>query len=140
MHRTTTIRLVASELRVVLGSSYAGCEPSTASRSPTERCSAASTEMDPSVSDLAAPRGVKPQSMAQTVDDLEIEGLVTRRPDPDDRRRALVELTDAGVAPRRPSSSTERAGSRGDHEQLWSEEEQAMLDRTVGLLRRISES
>jgi DNA-binding MarR family transcriptional regulator len=49
-----------------------------------------------SVSDLAAAEKVRPQSMAQTVGELEADGLVKRRPDPDDRRRALVELTPAG--------------------------------------------
>ena len=49
-----------------------------------------------SVSDLAAAERVRPQSMAQTVGDLEAEGLVERKPDPDDRRRALVILTAAG--------------------------------------------
>src|ERR687883_2136189 len=51
-----------------------------------------------SVSDLAAAERVRPQSMAQTVGDLEADGLVERRPDPDDRRRALVSLTDTGRA------------------------------------------
>jgi DNA-binding MarR family transcriptional regulator len=49
-----------------------------------------------SVSDLAATQRMRPQSMAQTVKELEASGLVTRRPDPDDGRRAFVELTDAG--------------------------------------------
>ncbi|HEY6638663.1 MAG TPA: MarR family transcriptional regulator [Solirubrobacterales bacterium] len=49
-----------------------------------------------SVSDLAAAEKVRPQSMAQTVGELEADGLVKRRPDPDDRRRALVDLTPAG--------------------------------------------
>src|SRR2546421_10245950 len=49
-----------------------------------------------SVSDLAAAERVRPQSMAQTVSDLEGDGLVERRPDPYDRRRALVELTAHG--------------------------------------------
>jgi DNA-binding MarR family transcriptional regulator len=49
-----------------------------------------------SVSDLAAAEKVRPQSMAQTVGELEADGLVKRRPDPYDRRRALVELTPAG--------------------------------------------
>jgi DNA-binding MarR family transcriptional regulator len=39
---------------------------------------------------------MRPQSMAQTVREAEAAGLVTRRPDPDDGRRALVELTDDG--------------------------------------------
>jgi DNA-binding MarR family transcriptional regulator len=49
-----------------------------------------------SVSDLAAAERVRPQSMAQTVADMEGAGLVGRRPDVRDRRRALVRLTLAG--------------------------------------------
>jgi DNA-binding MarR family transcriptional regulator len=49
-----------------------------------------------SVSDLATAERVRPQSMAQTVGDLEADELVARSPDPDDRRRALVSLTAAG--------------------------------------------
>src|ERR1700709_2213269 len=49
-----------------------------------------------SVSDLAAAERVRPQSMAQTVGDLEGEGPARRRPDPDARRRALVTITAAG--------------------------------------------
>jgi DNA-binding MarR family transcriptional regulator len=48
------------------------------------------------VSDLAAAQKMRPQSMAQTVREAEAAGLVTRRPDPGDGRRALVELTDDG--------------------------------------------
>jgi DNA-binding MarR family transcriptional regulator len=48
------------------------------------------------VSDLAATEGVRPQSMAQTVGDLEAAGMVSRRPDPTDGRRQLVELTTLG--------------------------------------------
>jgi DNA-binding MarR family transcriptional regulator len=50
-----------------------------------------------SISDLAAESRMRPQSMAQTVKDLEEAGLVARRPDPDDGRRAFVELTPAGT-------------------------------------------
>src|SRR5215213_1008035 len=50
-----------------------------------------------SVSDLAAAERMRPQSMAQTVGDLERAGLVARRPDPADRRRQFVELTAAGA-------------------------------------------
>jgi DNA-binding MarR family transcriptional regulator len=49
-----------------------------------------------SVSDLAAAERVRPQSMAQTVGDLEADAMIARTPDPDDRRRALVSLTGAG--------------------------------------------
>jgi DNA-binding MarR family transcriptional regulator len=50
-----------------------------------------------SVSDLAAADRMRPQSMAQTVRDLEEAGLVSRRPDPEDGRRSFVELTPAGL-------------------------------------------
>jgi DNA-binding MarR family transcriptional regulator len=50
-----------------------------------------------SVSDLAGKEKMRPQSMAQTVTDLEGEGLIERNPDPGDRRRALVSLTQAGL-------------------------------------------
>ncbi len=49
-----------------------------------------------SISDLAAQERMRPQSMAQIVHDLEAAGLVSRRPDPADRRRAFVELNRGG--------------------------------------------
>ncbi|MET0602169.1 MAG: MarR family transcriptional regulator, partial [Baekduia sp.] len=51
-----------------------------------------------SVSELATAHRMRPQSMAQTVKELESSGLVARRPDPADGRRAIVELTPAGRA------------------------------------------
>ena len=93
-----------------------------------------------SVSDLAVAERVRPQSMAQTVGDLEAEGLVARRPDPGDRRRALVELTERG----RDALSADRR-----HREGWlaraiaddlSAEEQAVLAEAVELLRRLAES
>jgi DNA-binding MarR family transcriptional regulator len=49
-----------------------------------------------SVSELAAAQRMRPQSMAQTVKELEAAGMVSRRPDPDDGRRAIIDLTPAG--------------------------------------------
>jgi DNA-binding MarR family transcriptional regulator len=93
-----------------------------------------------SVSDLAAAEHIRPQSMAQTIGDLESAGLVFRRPDPSDGRRALVELTPAGddvlLADR-----AQREGwlARAITDDL-SPEEQALLERAVPLLRRLAES
>ena len=93
-----------------------------------------------SVSDLAQAEHVRPQSMAQTVSELESSGLVVRHPDPDDRRRAVVEVTAKGVQLR------ERELSRRDG---WlaqaivgrlSTEEQDELRASVDLLRRLAES
>ncbi|MER7850341.1 MarR family transcriptional regulator [Kitasatospora sp. NPDC096077] len=47
---------------------------------------------------LAAAERVRPQSMAATLAGLEEHGLVARRPDPEDGRRQLVDLSEAGVA------------------------------------------
>lgn len=91
-------------------------------------------------SDLAAAERVRPQSMAQTVSELEAEGLISRRPDPDDGRRALLELTDKG----RLTLEAERRQREG-----WlfeaisgqlSQQEQEELARAVELLRRLADS
>jgi DNA-binding MarR family transcriptional regulator len=93
-----------------------------------------------SVSDLASAERVRPQSMAQTVGELESSGLVARRADPDDRRRALVELTDHGRAVLE-EDRRQREGwlARAIVDDL-SAEEQALLADAVELLRRLAES
>jgi DNA-binding MarR family transcriptional regulator len=77
--------------------------------------------------------------MAQTVGDLEADGLVGRRPDPGDRRRAPVELTDAGrgvlAADRRRREGW--LASAIEHE--LSPGEQALLAQTVELFRRLAD-
>jgi DNA-binding MarR family transcriptional regulator len=91
------------------------------------------------VSDLAAAERVRPQSMAQTVAELEAEGLVRRRPDPDDRRRALVEMTAAG----RSALEADRA-----HRVGWlvtaieglAPADQDVVRRATPVLRRLAES
>ncbi len=50
------------------------------------------------VSALAIAEKVRPQSMAATVEALEALGLVVRSQDPNDGRRQIIDLTDAGSA------------------------------------------
>jgi DNA-binding MarR family transcriptional regulator len=92
-----------------------------------------------SVGDLAAAEKVRHQSMAQTVRDLEAAGLVTRRPDPDDGRRAFVELTRAGrealLADRR-----HREGWLAEVLAGMTADERAVLQDAVTLLRRAADS
>jgi len=89
--------LVASDLRVVLGRLIRRLRAEHGfPLSQGAVLGRVDREGPQSVSDLAVSERVRPQSMAQTVTELETAGLVTRRPDPDDRRRALVELTEAG--------------------------------------------
>ncbi len=77
--------------------------------------------------------------MAQTVAELEADGLVERRPDPDDRRRALVELTDHG----RQTLADDRRHREGwlarAIESDLDESDQATLHTAVELLRRLAE-
>jgi DNA-binding MarR family transcriptional regulator len=48
------------------------------------------------ISAIAAGERVRPQSTASTVASLEAAGLVTRRPDPDDGRRVVIEMSAEG--------------------------------------------
>jgi DNA-binding MarR family transcriptional regulator len=91
------------------------------------------------VSDLAAAERVRPQSMAQTVADLESAGMVTRRPDPGDGRRALVELTPHGHATLR-ADRRDREGwlARAIAEDLDAADRET-LRRSVELLRRLAD-
>jgi DNA-binding MarR family transcriptional regulator len=93
-----------------------------------------------SVSDLAAGARMRPQSMAQTVRELEDRGLVLRRPDPDDGRRAFVELTAAGIAAL-AADRQHRDGwlARVIEEQLTGDERE-LLSRLAPLLRRIADA
>jgi DNA-binding MarR family transcriptional regulator len=50
-----------------------------------------------SIGALASAECVRPQSMTQIVADLEGDGLIARKADPSDGRRALVELTPLGL-------------------------------------------
>lgn len=92
-----------------------------------------------SVSDLAAAERVRPQSMAQTVGDLEGEGLVDRKPDPDDRRRALVTITAAGKA-RIEADRRAREGWLVKAFEELPEADLAAVERTVEVLRRVADA
>jgi DNA-binding MarR family transcriptional regulator len=92
-----------------------------------------------SVSDLAAAERVRPQSMAQTVGDLEADELVERRPDPDDRRRALVILTPAGKS-RIEADRRAREGWLVRAFEEMPDGDLAAIERSVEILRRIADA
>jgi DNA-binding MarR family transcriptional regulator len=135
------VPLVASELRVVLGQLVRRLRAEhRLSMTHGAVLGRLDREGARSTSDLAAAEHVRPQSMAQTVSELEADGLVSRRPDPADGRRALLELTDTGLdvleAERR-----EREGwlIRAIAEGLG-EREQRALAHAVPVLRRLADS
>jgi len=137
---TAQVATAASELRLVLGQlirrlraeySFPVAQASVLSRLDREGTQ--------TTSGLAAAERVRPQSMAQTLAELETAGLIGRRPDPADGRRVLIELTTLG---------RERVlVARGQREDWLAAaitneldpEEQRTLLAAVPLLRRLSQ-
>jgi DNA-binding MarR family transcriptional regulator len=132
--------LVASELRVVLGQLMRRLR--VEHRFPLSH-GAVLGRLDRqgplSTVELASAERVRPQSMGQTLAELETQGLVSRRPDEADGRRTLLELTDAG----RQTLSEDRQRREGwltqaiEHE--FSAEEQEVLAQAIPLLARLTE-
>jgi DNA-binding MarR family transcriptional regulator len=89
--------------------------------------------------ELAAAERVRPQSMGQTLAELEAQGLVARQPHATDRRRTVIELTDEG---RRvlAEDRKRRVGWLAEAiERDFSAEEQEVLASALRLLSRLAE-
>ena len=140
MRTRTDPALVASELRTVLGQLVRRLR--TQHRFPLMHGSVLG-RLDrggsSSVSELAVAERVRPQSMAQTVGELEADGLVNRSPDPEDRRRALVELTDQGRAVLEADRRARDGWLAQGIERDLSPRDQEVLAKAVELLRRLAE-
>jgi DNA-binding MarR family transcriptional regulator len=89
--------------------------------------------------ELASAERVRPQSMGQTLAELEAQGLISRRPDEADGRRTLLELTEAG----RRTLAEDRGRREGWLAQAiendFSAEEQEILAQAIPLLSRLTE-
>jgi DNA-binding MarR family transcriptional regulator len=91
-----------------------------------------------SIGDLAAAERVRPQSMAQTVADLEAGGLVARSPDPTDGRRVIVEMTEGGRTAL-ADDRRQRVGWLVSALERLPAEDQEVVRRATGILRRLAE-
>jgi DNA-binding MarR family transcriptional regulator len=131
---------LASELRVVLGRLVRRLRAEH--RFPISHGSVLGRldrEGPHSVSDLAVAERVRPQSMAQTVGDLEGDGLVERNPDPSDGRRALVSLTGSG----HETLEADRRNREGWLVKAIEElpaEDQETVGRAIVLLRHLADA
>jgi DNA-binding MarR family transcriptional regulator len=140
MDVATDSALLASELRLILGRLIRRMR--SEGRIPIAQL-AVLGRLDrggpTTVSALATAERVRPQSMSQTVGELESDGLVTRRPDPTDRRQLLVELTDAGHATL-ADERRHREGwlARAIEEDLSAAERRA-VERALEPLRRLAD-
>jgi DNA-binding MarR family transcriptional regulator len=139
-HPSAQVVKGASELRLVLGQlvrrlraeySFPVAQASVLSRLDREGPKTASA--------LATAERVRPQSMAQTLAELETAGLIERRPDPGDRRSSQVELTGEGR-----DRVLEGRGRREDWlaaaivAELSPEEQQTLL-AAIPLLQRLTQ-
>jgi DNA-binding MarR family transcriptional regulator len=93
-----------------------------------------------SISDLAAAERMRPQSMAQAVRELETAGLVTRRPDPEDGRRAFVELTAEGLGKLQSTRAAREDWLSQTLDRELDAQERELLRRALTLLGRIAEA
>jgi DNA-binding MarR family transcriptional regulator len=141
MMPSTTLVSTASELRIVLGQlvrrlrteySFPIAQASVLSR--LDRDGAQTT------SALAVAERIRPQSMAQTLLELEGDGLISRRPDPGDGRRILIELTDRGHDRLREDRRRREGWLTEAIATTLSADEQRTLIDALPLLRRLAQS
>ena len=133
-------RLLASELRVVLGQLMRRLRAEH--RFPFSHGSVLGRldrEGPLSTVELAAAERVRPQSMGQTLAELESQGLIARRPDESDGRRSLIDLTDAGRAALAEDRKRRDGWLSEAIERDFSAAEQDVLERAVRLLERLAE-
>jgi DNA-binding MarR family transcriptional regulator len=139
MSATSDTTVLASELRIVLGRLMRRLR--TEYRFPLSQAAVLGRldrEGPQSVSDLAAAEHLRHQSMAQTVLDLEAEGMVVRTADPEDRRRLLVGLTPMGLTALEADRLKRDGWLAEAIEAELSTEERAILSRATVLLDRLS--
>lgn len=92
-----------------------------------------------SIGQLAVLQSVRPQSMSQTVFELEAEGLIKRRPDPTDGRRTQITLTAFGHVALEADRAA-REGWLGEEIAQFTPEEQETLREAVRLLNRLADA
>lgn len=90
-------------------------------------------------SDLARAEQVTPQAIGPLVAGLEERGLVVRRPDPTDGRRALLSLTDAGLARLRDKRSSRVELIAKVLEENFTRAELQTLQAAAPLIERLSQ-
>jgi DNA-binding MarR family transcriptional regulator len=95
-------------------------------------------EGEQSIGALAAHESVRPQSMSQTICELEAEGLVERRADASDARRTQVAITAHGRAALEADRAA-REGWLGEAIGRLDEDERRTLQRAVELLERLAD-
>jgi len=138
---SSDVGVLASDLRVVLGQLLRRLRAEH--RFPLAQGSVLGRldrEGVASIGDLALAERVRPQSMTQTLAELEGDGLIARRPDPTDGRRTLIELTERGRTILHADRRSREGWLAKAIETELTPAEQRVLERAVGLLERLAAS
>jgi DNA-binding MarR family transcriptional regulator len=88
---------------------------------------------------LASAEGVRPQSMAATLAALDQHGLIRRSPDPEDGRRQLVTLTEAGRERIEGNRQVRGEWLARAFEDRYTEHERRTILDALALMERLSE-
>jgi DNA-binding MarR family transcriptional regulator len=132
--------LLASELRVALGQLVRRLRAEhRLSLSHAMVLARLDREGTHSISSLAAAERIRPQSMAQTIRDLESDGLIERRADPSDGRRSLVDMTSEGRRMLEEDRHRRMGWLTGAIASELTPAERADLAKAVELMRRLGE-
>jgi DNA-binding MarR family transcriptional regulator len=91
------------------------------------------------IGELATAERVRPQSMSQTLAELEVDNLIYRTPDANDGRRTRIALTDEGRAALEADRAV-RDGWLGKEIEQFTIEEQEILHEAVLLMQRLAAS
>jgi DNA-binding MarR family transcriptional regulator len=91
-------------------------------------------------SGLAKIEQISPQSMGATLATLEARGLIGRQPDPDDGRRIVLSVTDAGLEVLRHRRDARTAHLAQALSARFTAEELAQLKAAAPLLERLAQS
>ncbi|WP_371477989.1 MarR family winged helix-turn-helix transcriptional regulator [Kitasatospora sp. NBC_00315] len=129
------VRVVFSRLRRRLRE-LAGAEGLTPSQ--VSVLSRLDKEGASSASGLAVAERVRPQSMAATLAALDQQGLIRRRPDPEDGRRQLVTLSEAGRERVEGDRQARTEWLAHALQERFTEAERRTVIEALGLLDRLS--
>ena len=92
-----------------------------------------------SASVLAGAEGVRPQSMATIVAALEQRGLIERTPDPEDGRRQLISLTEAGRQRGESNRQVREEWLASAMQERYTKAERRVILDALSLLERLTE-